>query len=112
MLRFRLNPTASPAPTLVSAEAEGYKSLSATAVPARTQLRSSAAACIGPACARGLRPISAKPQSLRLTRVPRRWAEVPAEPRFFGMLSFTASGARGLRAPQCLSGGLVQLASN
>ncbi len=111
MLRSRLNRTVSPVLTPASAGAPGYKSLSATAVPARPRLRPSPAACYGPDCARGLRPMTARPQGLRLARARRRWAEAPAEPRRLGRLSVNAFGAVGLRAPRCLPGGFVQLGS-
>ncbi len=109
MLRSHLNPTASHSEPLV--EAEGYKFLNATAVPRRLRLRLSLAARYGSAGVGGLRLISRRAPDLDLQRAALRWAEPTREPLRLETSSGTAFGTAGLRAPRCLSGGLVQLAS-
>ncbi len=109
MLRSRLHPTASHSEPLV--EAEGYNFLSATAVPGQLRLRLSLAARRGSVGVGGLRPLSRRAPDLELPRVALRWAEPTREPLWLETSSGTAFGTAGSRAPLCLSGGLVQLAS-
>ncbi len=111
MLRSRLNLIASPARTLVSVEAAGYKFLSATAVPARSRLRPSLATGNGPGGVGGPRPASRRPPGLDLSQVPLRWAEPAGVPGCLETPADTAFGTAVSRAPRCLSGGLVQLGS-
>ncbi len=109
MLRSHLNPTASHSEPLV--EAEGYNFLSATAVPGLLRLRLLLVARCGSAGVGGLGPISRRAPDLGLPRAALRWAEPTGEPLRLETSSGAAFGTAGLRAPRCLSGGLVQLAS-
>ncbi len=109
MLRSRLYPTASPSEALVLAE--GYKFLSATAVPGRSRLRPSLATCSGPDGVFGLRPASTGSPLLPLPQVPPRWAEPTGETLRRETPSDIAFGTAVLRVPRCRSGGFVQLGS-
>lgn len=109
MLRSRLYLTASPSETL--ALAEGYKYLSATAVPDRPRLRPSLATRSGTDGVGGLRPASRRTPGHRLAQAPLRWVGLAAERLRFETTSGTAFGTGVLQVPRCLSGGFVQLGS-
>ena len=111
MLRSRLNPTPPPAAALVVAE--GYKFLSATAVPAWSQPHLYLAPGHRVGAVVGRQPTSGRPRTRRLSQVRLGWVGQPGESRLGGTLVDSSwSAAAVLRAPSSLSGGFVQLCSN
>ncbi len=89
-----------------------FNLLIATGMPGHSWLRPSLSPGNGPRRVGGLQPRSGRPRRTRLSKPPLGWVARPAEPPLCGALRVSFwSVVAVLRAPLCLPGGFVQLAS-